>query len=465
MKLALCCSAAALSLVSMWAAAPASAESGFAGSYRPSPMRIEAQVSAWGVDCGARPQSQVINQDGEVEVRDQGKHLQLRFSDRTLRTDGCWSPNPAVRLLSATAVEGRYTAECKTPPGDAKRENGRYVLTATPGKLELVEESQYDWQLNQSHCVAKVRITQTLADARSPAPPTPAAEPAPAAAAPEKPACTPGPVARLRVRPNDARIAPGERVCFTVRAFDAAGCPSELVGDVLTFSLTKPGGAQGTLSSNCFKAAPSAALAEGVFKVVASAGSARAEVSVTVSALDLSDITARRGSSGNGALGSNGPAEETALESGIRAVASGSHGLLWFGVTLAGVAGVLSLVAIVILRSLRRQHAQAQEAHRQSLENAHFSAPPPRAPPVAAAQGMTPAVPAVAKGPQRVCPKCRRGYAPGTARCAADGEALLDYDQFMKRAHDSNPPPRACPQCGERLAGDAMFCGLCGHRL
>jgi hypothetical protein len=463
--------AAALALAALSATAPARAES-FAGSYRPSPLRIEAQVSAWGVDCGTRPQSQVIEQAGKVEVRAQGAHLLLRFSDRSVRTDACWSPNPAVKLVSATAVEGRFRATCKTTAGDAKRESGQYSLTATPGRLELVEESDYDWQLNQSHCVAKVRITQTLVDAREAAPPAPPVADAGAPPAPvEKPACTPGPVTRLRLRPSEARVAPGERVCFTIKALDAAGCPSVLAADALTLSLTKPSGAQGTLQGTCFKTAPSAALAEGVFKVVASTGNVRSEASVTVSALDLSDITARRGPSGSGPIGASGPINETPLESGIRAVASGSHGLLWLGVSLAGLASLLSLLAIGALRALRRQ-ARATE-QRQSIESAEFSAPIRRAPPAAMAHPVAPAatpaeVPAVAapaKGPQRVCPKCRRGYAPGTARCAADGEALLDYGEFMKRAQEGDAPPRACPQCGGRLAAGAMFCGLCGHKL
>jgi hypothetical protein len=278
-------------------------------------------------------------------------------------------------------------------------------------------------------------------------------------------------VARLRLRPNEARIAPGERVCFTVKAWDAAGCPSEPPSDALALSLTKPGDAQGTLHGTCFRAAPSAALAEGVFRVVANTGNLRSEASVTVSALDLSDITARRGTSASGSVEPSGPIEETALESGIRAVASGSHGLLWLGLSLAGVASMLSLLAIGALRALRRQAREVKQ--KPSRDSAEFAAPMPRPPPAAvphpvspaATPAEVPAAAALAKGMQRVCPKCRRGYAPGTARCAIDGVALLDYGEFMKRAQDSDAPPRACPQCGERLAAGALFCGLCGHKL
>jgi hypothetical protein len=421
------------------------------------------------VDCGARPRSQLIEEQGKVEVRDQGAHLLLRFPDRNLRTDGCWSPNPAVKLLSATAVDNRFHAECRTQPGDAKREIGHYSLKASPGKLELVEDSEYDWQLNESHCLAKVRITQTLVDARQPAPPPPAAVEEPAKAAAEstpgpKAPCTPGPAARIRLRPSDARIAPGERVCFTAKAIDAAGCASEIPAASLSLTLSKPSGAQGSLNGTCFKAAASAAQAEGVFKVIANAANLRAEASVSVTALDLSDITARRGPSGSGSLEQSAPGTETALESGIRAVTSGSHGLLWLGLSIAGLAGALSLTAIVALRALRRQALHAREPKsRPSDVDSAFSAPPARAVPAPAAP--TPPAARVETGPQRVCPQCRRGYAPGTARCAADGEALLDYAEFMRRVQDSEPPPRACPHCGEQLGAGAMFCGLCGHQL
>jgi hypothetical protein len=59
-------------------------------------QRIDVQVITWGEDCGPRPQSQVLQPLGPVQVKEDGAHLVLRFSDRTLRTNSCWSPNPAV---------------------------------------------------------------------------------------------------------------------------------------------------------------------------------------------------------------------------------------------------------------------------------------------------------------------------------------------------------------------------------
>ncbi|HEX6245840.1 MAG TPA: zinc ribbon domain-containing protein [Polyangiales bacterium] len=426
-----------------------------AGTYNPSAQRIEVQVVTWGEDCGTRPQSQTLQPQGQVTIKTEGAHLALRFSDRTLKTNGCWSPNPAVRLVSATSANGRFRAECKTAPGDAKRENGRYTATAANGIIELLEESDYDWQLKSSHCVAKLRMTQTLTSTRLPAPtPTPAATPATPA-----PACVPGPATRLRLRPADARLAPGERLCFSARATDAAGCAVELAQDAVSYALQRPAGVEGALNGSCFKAAANAALAEGQFKLVASSGSLRAEASINVSAPDLSDITARRGPNSGGPLGGHGSGPETALESGIRAVASGSHGTLWLGVSIAGLAALLSLVAIAALRMARRQLSDPPPAPPAA------SARPSRAEPSALAP-VAPqlAAPAVPTGPQRICPRCRRGYPPGTERCSSDGEPLLDYDVFAKRAAES-ASTRHCPECGDLLASDAQFCGRCGTKV
>lgn len=445
---------------------------GVAGTYRASPQRLDVQVVTWGEDCGPRPSSQVLETKGTVTVKEEGAHLSLRFPERTLKTNGCWSPNLAVKLISATSAGGRYRAECKTPAGDAKREVGRYAATAAGGKIELLEESEYDWQLKTSHCVAKLRMTQTLTSTRLPAPaPTPApavADPAPTPATPA--ACVPGTAARLRLRPPEAHIAPGERVCFSPRAVDAEGCTVPLADSAVNYTLVRPSGVQGSITAGCFRAAANAALAEGTFKVAASALGLHAEASVTVSTPDLSDITARRGPASGAGVGSQGAFEETALESGVRAVASGSHGSLWLGVIIASLAGVLSVVAIAALRVARRQNVRAQEVQRLSRarKSSREGAPSSPAPaPVAPARPAAPAAAApvaVASGPQRICPRCRRGYPPGSLRCESDGETLLDYDIFAKQA-TAKSPSRHCPACGEAMTPDSVFCGSCGHKV
>ena len=108
------------------------------------------------------------------------------------------------------------------------------------------------------------------------------------------PACVPGALARIRLRPQDAKIQPGQRVCFSVRGFDAQGCASELDVKDLEWSLDMASGLRGTLAGSCFRASESTAEAEGVFRVTATREGKRDQASVTVAIADLSDITARR---------------------------------------------------------------------------------------------------------------------------------------------------------------------------
>ncbi len=439
------------------------------GSYEPSAQRTEVKVNTWGEDCGTRPVDQVINESGKVVVKADGAHLSLKFATRTVRSNSCWSQNPSLTLVSATSANGNYRAECRTSAGDPKREIGRYTVSVGPGTLELLEESEYDWQLKASHCVAKVRVTQTLtsptrrpsaepkdAGARAATPPTPPPE--------VEAKCVPGPAARLRMRPGEARIAPGERVCFVVRVLDAAGCPLAPEQSGLELSLQHPPGVQGTLSGSCFKAAENAALAEGLFKVEAASGPFRAEASVIVAAPDLSDITARRGASGSNPSVGSGRSAETQYETGVRAVSKGSRDLVWLGVTIAALAALLAGAAVIALRAARKPKRAARPRTRSSFPESRPPAAPAAPGPKTGAAQESPPEPAGPGGPQRICPQCRRGYPPSTERCSADGSALLDYDTFVAGSA-AKGPSRFCPECGEALSADAFFCGACGHRM
>lgn len=464
--------AAAVVLVSFAGSERAQAESAFAGNYEPSPQHMEVKVSTWGEDCGTRPEGQVIPEPGKVVVKDDGPQLNLRFSTRTVRTNSCWSQNPGLTLVSATSANGNYRAECRTAAGDPKREVGRYTISASPGKLELTEESDYDWQLKSSHCVAKVRVTQTLTGLGRAKPPpetvkvvdagSPLAPTVPAAPADEE-KCVPGPAARLRMRPADARIAPGERVCFVIRALDAAGCPRAPADDPLELTLQRPTGVQGTLTGGCFKAAENAALAEGVFKVQAALGNLHAEASVVVAAPDLSDITARRVGSGGAATNASGSSAETLYETGVRAVAKDGRDTLWLGVGIAVLALLIAFAAVLALRAARKSAQPKRPRTSSSFPEPRLSDAVTLEKPAPSAQPVAPVL-APVSGPQRICPKCRRGYPPGSERCASDGEALLDYDDFVAGLAQKSAP-RFCPECGEALAPDALFCGACGHKL
>ena len=426
----------------------------FSGTYRASARETRVEVSTWGEHCGPRPQNATEPAGANVDVRTQGTHLALAFPDRNLRTDACWSPNPMVRITSAVATTTRWRTECVTPQGDAKRERGVYTINApTRDALELVDESNYDWQLNQSHCVAKVRITQRLQR-------TPTSTSAPEAEPEDSPAgCTPGALARLRLRPQETRIAPGERICFAVRAVDAVGCAVTLPPGALKWTLLKPEAVGGALSGNCFKAANTAAEGEGRFRVVVTAGALREEAIVSVVPADLSDITARRGAGTSAAELANERAGGITSELGIDAVVrSSSEGLL-IAALLAMMLGLVGFAWFLFARARQRAAPPVKAAGssgRPSAAAARPSAQAPRAGELSSSAGPT---------EQLICPSCRRGYSGGTASCPRDGTPLIAYAEFLRRAQAVQQVASTCPACGAQLAPGAVFCGDCGKKV
>jgi hypothetical protein len=454
-----------LLLASLGLPSLAAAQATLAGTYKAGTSTTKAEVTTWGTDCGPKPESATDAAASSVVVKVQGTQLSLAFVDRTLRTDACWSPNPNVRITTATATSTRWRAECRTAQGDAKKEHGIYTLDAsTPDVLELVEESAYDWQLNQSHCVAKVRVTQRVArGAAALKPVTPPPAPAPLASAPTS--CTPGALARLRLRPSDAQIAPGDKVCFTVRGLDAAGCALPSSALSLKWELDKPAGVTGTLSGACFKAAASAAEAEGRFKVVAISGGQRDEAVVSVTSADLSDITARRSASGGELDVSEG--EESVSELGIEAAVKRSS----WPVKVAMAALMLGCLAaagwLLSLRLRRHDHDQddGSWSPRSQRPSAHRSDAPVsgRSGPPGSPSGRP--GPTSGSGEQLICPTCRRGYPGGTERCPNDGSVPIPYAEFTRQAKEADTRTRTCTSCGAQLVAGALFCGSCGSKV
>jgi hypothetical protein len=442
---------------------PAHAEVDWAGRYSAGPMQIKAEVTTWGEDCGPRPQSSTEASKANVVVATRGKQLTLTFPDRTVRSEACWSPNPAVRVASASAKDDRWRVECKTPPGDAKRERGVYTLSARVvdehALLELVEESSYDWQLKQSHCVAKVRITQSLSRGGV----IPAATPAPAAPEPVSSCSTPGPLARVRLRPSSARIAPGEKQCFTVRGLDAAGCGVQVDGAALAWELDKPSGATGSLSGGCFKAAGRAAEAEGRFTVSVRAGGLRDQAAIEVTTADLSDITARRGS-GASDLDVSEDSEGLTSASGIEAAVKRSS----LAVKLALTALLLAFIGALAWWTLGRKPQRKRKRKRRPVsddEDGETHAPRHSTINSLAPGGGPEASLWSGSGEQMICPTCRRGVPVGVDRCPTDGSVPVPYSEFVRSAQASEGKARTCSACGAQLAAGALFCGVCGAKV
>lgn len=169
---------------------------------------------------------------------------------------------------------------CRTSNNDPKAEYGQYILQAVgDDRLDLRQNSRYNWQLKESNCVADINETQTFTRVVL------------GATTPSRPTCRPGTATTLAVRPKKAALEPGQRICFRAVAMDANNC--EIPDAPVEWSLRHSKALRGQLEGRCFRAADNAAEAEGEYRVIASWGALSDQAVVTVKAVDLSDFNRR----------------------------------------------------------------------------------------------------------------------------------------------------------------------------
>jgi hypothetical protein len=393
-----------------------------AGTWQAGATSMDVAVESWGNDCGPRPQASQSAGGGNVAIEAQGQALVIHGRDRDIRTDQCWSPNPMLRRVGSSYVAGLWVTRCKTRDQDPREEQGTYTLKLLASDRLLYQDvSHFNWRLNTSTCTATITTTQTLhrgaaraaQPAAAPTPtPTPtvtasAAPPPPVPLEDSKTPCVPKNAARISLRPHDAEIALGERVCFHARVLDAAGCA--LPDANITWSLDHAPGIKAKLQDGCLQAGASSAESEGTFRVTAAHAAMRAEANVQVRAESLTSLIAKRLQAGaiEGEL--NPPAPTTpepalpakpAVRVAARAVAEAApNNERWFAAlaaALAACAGVL----LLLRRSTTRKRAST----------------PNIAP---ASRGS-----AAPKSRTRVCPNCGSEYPESSAFCGKDGAAL-----------------------------------------
>lgn len=432
----------------------AHAQADLSGTWRAGATAIDVSIESWGEDCGARPASTRSNGGGLVTVEQKGQTLLLRGRDQDIRTDACWSRNPAMKRSAASYSDGMWMTRCRTAPEDPREELGIYTLTLQDANTLLYKDvSHYDWALNDSKCVATFTTTQTLTRESSPGDspvavavqPTATVEPAPR----EAKGCRPGPAANISLRPKQAEIEAGERVCFKPRVSDSTDCV--LPNADVSYSLSAPKGVRGTLANGCFNAGD----AEGQFKIVAKSGRAQTEAIVTVKRLDLSALIARR-MENSGLSGFEESEEE--LDKSPRAVAriathtapaepdTGRSVLLWvLGVLAVG----LTAAGFWMIRREPTQERPARTKPAQSAKASHGSAPSSQRP-----------------GEAWICPTCRIGYPAEQTTCPKDGTRLVPYAEFAQRIkRDQQAKGKRCPTCGKNYPANAAFCGEDGASL
>ncbi len=455
------------------------AEGEYEGMWETGPTRVSVSVQSWGEDCGVRPRSSIRPAGGKVRVTQSGHRLIIHSRGRALRSDGCWSPNPSLRRASSSFLDGVWNTTCNTPPDDPKSEIGEYSLRLE-GKdvLHYKDVSRYNWELKDSTCVATIVTTQKLARVGSPAAAKPEPGPAPVveeepepveeAEEPEKTdeACEPGPPERLLIRPKRADIEPGRRVCFRASVKDSTGCT--VPGQSVQWSLQHAPGLRGFLQEGCFRAAASAAEAEGEFRVVATASGLRSQAVISVRPMDLSGLIAKRieGGAVSGFEQQDGtePEKQTEVEEGATVgveVGKDSGPKLILAIFAAFT--VLGLVAVVVAFKLFRRPRPSILDESDSDEGVGIAASADS--PVAPGPAAAPA--SASPGGQWICPKCRRGYPREKGVCPTDGTALVPYEQFANqhRAQQDASKRMRCPQCGEIYPANVTFCGKDGSAL
>jgi hypothetical protein len=433
----------ALLAASSLAPAFARADGPFDGTWREGPMNIQVTVQSWGGDCGPRPQSTSTQGGGQFRVSQDGDHLTFHMR-RERTTRGCWSENNAVRRVSSSAQSGTWRIVCRTPQDDSRGETGTYTIQAAgENQLSFRDVSAYDWQLNESRCVATITTTQNFTRVGA-APSQP--EPQPQPAEPEERQCTPGAPARITLRPARAEIPTGGEQCFNARVVDAAGCTVRSAS--VELSVEGPG----TLSGRCYRAGD----AEGDARVRAVSGALRGEAQVAVRTMDLSEWIARRSESGSVGGGAGDDASSrTAARVSTREREEDETSLLWPAIGL-GIALILALGAglVLVMRKKPRKPGIA------GLPGVEISEPGIAARPTPASKPKRSEPPP--PGDDLICPTCRRGYPPGTASCPHDASALIPYREFAAR-----PPERmnVCPACGDKFPAHVKFCGKDGTTL
>jgi hypothetical protein len=429
---------------------------------------------------------------GLVTVEQRDQVLLLHGRDQDIRTDACWSRNPAMKRSIASYSNGTWLTRCRTVDNDPRAEQGTYTLKLQdPETLLYKDVSRYDWTLNESKCVATFTTTQTLtrsagaaaeavaSGTKPTAKPTAAttARPETAPAQSSASECTPGAATRLTLRPKKAEVELGQRACFKVRVSDAADCP--LPSSDVLWLLGHANGIRGSLLGGCFTAAESAAEGEGEFRITAKRGGLQAEATVVVRRVDLSALIARR-MEGSGLDSAD---EDEAVSVTPKAVAriephvappagqsKSGRGLTWG----LGVAALVLLGLGVWVRRRQPLPIPATGSTTPPPRGSHASngstrpagGPPTTPPPIPPAALRVPAP--TSKNPDEpwICPTCRIGYPAHQATCPKDGSLLVPYAQFTEQhkrvelAHS-----KRCPKCGKTYPAGDSFCGDDGSNL
>jgi len=526
----------------------ARAESPFDGKWRQSALREDFTVQKWQTGCGPQPRSSSTGGGETVSVRAEGDVLSFVGGGRVFKSNQCYDPLPTlVRETYSHAADSRlWRTRCATPPGDPRKTVMQTLVAATSDShIEVTETGRYEIAHEDGLCVADVRRSRSFdliqkdtpaATATASAPPAPTPTPTQTTPPPPpkeepKPTSTcasPGPAARLEVRPSKKLLRAGETFTFRAKVVDREGCP--LADDVKWAASKEASSAHVTVDAKGLVTVPDGT-PEGEYTLEATADGKSAKVTLSIStAANYDALLAKDGLNSAGETdtasvtsfpGASIGSSEVAAEDGHtkrRAIFVGIIGTL---VVALGVAYVVlrkrqkkaqALEADTLQRYEDRvretsarneaeeaEYARKKRAHDESVraaDEAKAKLAAARAARAAAARSTGAVVePPVErscptckrtfqdtqfcphdgtklsdKAPEDLthgllCPTCKRAFPEGTKTCPDHGDELAPLPAQARAAPVKAAKGKICPSCGARFEGAATFCGKDGTSL
>lgn len=485
-----------LALVAGEAQAQPASPSSLSGRWSATPLTATWNIGDWGGACGPKPSGGGLP-SATVVVTDTGGELVINGNGRVYTTRECWEEYPGLARTSHTAGSRNWRTTCRTPATDPRQASLVTTVTASDNQIIFDEAGQYQFVIQGQNCTASVRRSRFLHRiATSPAVPAsappPTSAPAASASSPsqkkaESPAAsrtsacaTPGPPARIEVRPSRKLIRPGESFVFRASVVDARGCSL-----AITPAFRSVEGPPSVSVASSGRVEVSADAPEGDVQLVAAVGNRNVAVVLEVVSKERYDALLAAGG-----FDPSGASAETAvarLESGSVGARTtvveddSARRRTLFVAVVGGAALLLGLLGLVLVRR-SRQKAPASQLTPPNRPRSRLSAKPERPMVCPTCREEFPALAQFCPGDGNrlvpletaagvapsgsVCPVCGQGYDPGVAVCPKHDEPLVPPAVYAAaRARSAVQAHKICPVCGAQFVGDNQFCGKCGAAL
>lgn len=447
-----------LLLVLAFAAHTQAEELTLAGRWSASTLRTNYTTDAWGPACGPRPMGE-STAGGIVTISMAGSELNIVGLGRNYSTTTCWEGVPGQRVTSHGASKRAWRTTCQSAAGDSRRVTIATAISATDSRIDFSETGHFEFAIEGQICKASMSRSRSysLVEREGDARATPEPGPAESARPPEstsvepperKPAeravgvcATPGPAARLEVRPARKLLRAGDEFSFRVRVLDRAGC---VVDRLPTWKLAEANTRLEVTPAGVIRVEKDAA--EGTAVLTAAVQERSVQVSVDV----VSESRYRELLSG-GSFDDRGETSESAVANIASADVSAKTAVLDQSarnrrLVFVGVIGALAVCLAIAALWVGLGKRRGRRSPDSTLGGQGGGA-------AEAAGGG-------------VCPICGQGFESGVTVCPVHDEELVP------RAAAGTLPSvapasvrRICPVCGTIYGNEHQFCGNDGAAL